>query len=215
MQNEIHMTTENTKITEDIIMSSETEATPLKTSRVRNAEVSKKSILWAAQEALSKKGYDEVGLREIALSAQIDPALIIRYFGSKEGLFREVIKTHLHLDGLTGIEVKDYPEVLARLVLADSDEVAQHSMLILHRSAASEIAGPIIREALQERLVRPIVAKLNIRNATERVELVMALLGGLSTGRHVTCYPSLKEGNKALLTSLVTPLLRELLTDPN
>lgn len=184
---------------------------PAKATRPRNSEASKKSILWAAQAALAHKSYDEVGLREIAQEAKIDPALIIRYFGSKEGLFREVIKTHIHIDGLTGVELANYPEVLARLVLGDATDIDQHSMLILHRSAPSEIAGPIIRETLRERLVVPMVARLNTPDAEMRVELVLALLGGLSTGRHVTCYPHLVSGDREQLVQLMIPVFQSLL----
>lgn len=179
--------------------------------RPRNSEASKKSILWAAQAALAQKSYDEVGLREIAQEAKIDPALIIRYFGSKEGLFREVIKTHIHIDSLNGVEVAKYPEVLARLTLGDATEIDQHSMLILHRSAPSEVAGPIIRETLRERLVNPMVARLNTPDAEVRVELVLSVLGGLSTGRHVTCYPSLVSGNREQLISMMIPVFQSLL----
>lgn len=182
-----------------------------KSPRPRNSEASKKSILWAAQAALAQKSYDEVGLREIAQEAKIDPALIIRYFGSKEGLFREVIKTHIHIDSLAGVELAQYPETLARLVLGDGGGPDQRSMLILHRSAPSEVAGPIIRETLRERLVAPMVARLNLPDAEERVELVLAVLGGLSTGRHITCSPSLVNGDREQLVRLIIPLFQSLL----
>ena len=182
-----------------------------KATRPRNSEASKKAILWAAQAALAQKSYDEVGLREIAQEAKIDPALIIRYFGSKEGLFREVIKTHIHIDSLAGIELAQYPEVLTRLILGNETEIDQRSMLILHRSAPSEVAGPIIRETLRERLVVPMVARLNSPDAETRVELVLAVLGGLSTGRHVACYSSLVNGDREQLIQLMVPVFQSLL----
>lgn len=180
-------------------------------ARPRNSETSKKAILWAAQEALSRKSYDEVGLREIAHEAKIDPALIIRYFGSKEGLFREVIRTHIHLESLKGTPISEYPERLVRLVLGDTHESDPRSLLILHLSAPSAVAGPIIRETLREQLVTPMVEQLGGTDAEIRVESLLALLGGLSTGRHVTCYPSLVEGDREKLVRLMTPAFRHLL----
>lgn len=189
-----------------------TETTPR--PRTRNSEVSKKSILAAAQNSLAQKSYDEVGLREIAMQAKIDPALIIRYFGSKEGLFREVIKTHLHTEGLHGLPAEKYPEILTRLTLEIPQNASDNSMLMLYRSAASEIAGPIIKEALQERIIKPIVEKLNVDRPQERVELVMALLGGLSSGLHVSQYPTLINGDREYTIQLMIPLFRRLLFEP-
>lgn len=41
----------------------------------------------AAAELFSTKGFVATGVREIAAQAGVDPALVIRYFGSKEKLF--------------------------------------------------------------------------------------------------------------------------------
>lgn len=44
----------------------------------------KSAILEAAQRLFSSRGYSETGVRDIAAEAGVNPALISRYFGSKQ-----------------------------------------------------------------------------------------------------------------------------------
>ena len=47
----------------------------------------KQSILEAARTVFAEAGYDKASVRAIAATAQVDPALIHHYFGTKEKLF--------------------------------------------------------------------------------------------------------------------------------
>lgn len=58
--------------------------------RQRDAGATRDSILEAAKAAFEQGGSD-VGVREIAARAGINPALINRYFGSKDGLLQAVV----------------------------------------------------------------------------------------------------------------------------
>lgn len=60
--------------------------------RERNPEETKRRILEAAEEEFARKGYDGSRLRDVALAAQVNHALLHHYFGDKEGLFRAVIE---------------------------------------------------------------------------------------------------------------------------
>src|SRR5215470_4763426 len=59
--------------------------------RRRNAAATREAILLSARRAFARAGYDGAGLREIAADAGVTAILVNRYFGSKEGLFAEVI----------------------------------------------------------------------------------------------------------------------------
>ena len=48
-------------------------------------------ILEAALTMFSEVGYEKVSLRAIARSANVDPALVHHYFGSKPELFAEAV----------------------------------------------------------------------------------------------------------------------------
>ena len=57
------------------------------TRRPHDAEASRRALLEAARGVFDEVGYDRATTREIGERAGVDPALIARYFDSKEGLF--------------------------------------------------------------------------------------------------------------------------------
>ena len=68
---------------------------PSKADRTRAA------ILAAAQKLFAGQGYELTTVRDIAAMAEIDPALVIRYFGSKEELFARAAVFNLKLPDLS------------------------------------------------------------------------------------------------------------------
>lgn len=77
------------------------------------ASVTKQAILLAARERFAADGYDRATIRAIAADAHIDPAMVIRYFGTKERLFTAAAEFELHLPALEGVPVE---RIGARLV---------------------------------------------------------------------------------------------------
>src|SRR3954468_9326426 len=59
--------------------------------RSRDAAASRRALLHAAGELFHERGYEGAKVREIGERAGVDPALIARYFGGKEGLFLAVL----------------------------------------------------------------------------------------------------------------------------
>src|SRR3984885_15422926 len=57
------------------------------TRRPHDADASRRALLDAARGVFDEVGYDRATTREIGERAGVDPALIARYFDSKEGLF--------------------------------------------------------------------------------------------------------------------------------
>ena len=71
---------------------------PAKSDRTRAA------ILAAAQELFAEQGYERTTVRDIAARAAIDPAMVIRYFGSKDGLFARAASSTCALPDLGSVE---------------------------------------------------------------------------------------------------------------
>src|ERR1700757_2369729 len=57
--------------------------------RRRDAGATRARLLEAARELFLARGYNAVGLREVAAKAGVDVTLVRRYFGSKQRLFTE------------------------------------------------------------------------------------------------------------------------------
>src|SRR5689334_22360024 len=55
--------------------------------RRRDAAGSRRALLTAAAALFDERGYEAATIRDIGERARVDPALIARYFGGKEGLY--------------------------------------------------------------------------------------------------------------------------------
>ena len=56
-------------------------------TKVRRASDTKASILAAARTRFAAEGYRSASIRAVARDVGVDAALVVRYFGSKPGLF--------------------------------------------------------------------------------------------------------------------------------
>ncbi|GHU75784.1 TetR family transcriptional regulator [Clostridia bacterium] len=81
---------------------------PQRQRTAHNAERSRSDILQAAELHFAEKGFYGARIDEIAESAQINKRMLYAYFGSKEGLYRQVL-----LDVYKRMETAD-EELIAR-----------------------------------------------------------------------------------------------------
>lgn len=77
-------------------------------SREHDAEARRERLLKAAAAVFAKDGFEKASVRSICLKAKANVAAVKYYFGSKEGLYREVF-----LSSCSGKSDKDLPVTLA------------------------------------------------------------------------------------------------------
>lgn len=158
----------------------------LNSGRPRNAAATRDSILQAATRRFSAEGYDDVGVRDIAADVGVDPALVVRYFGSKEELFAAV------LDSCDGGEVMDGPRETfgARLAhdlvygVNSCDEDLRRLQIML-RSVSSSKAQEIVRRVSEQKFYGPFAEWIGGEHAAVRARLAAALMMGMEVNRHV------------------------------
>ena len=68
----------------------------------RSSEHTKAVILAAARERFAESGFERATIRAIAADANIDPSMVMRYFGSKDRLFAAAADFDLQLPDLSG-----------------------------------------------------------------------------------------------------------------
>ncbi len=86
--------------------------------RPRKSDVARDRILAAARRIFSEEGYEGTTIRAIAATASINPAMVMRYYGSKEGLFAAVANLDFRVAPLAGVPVAELGEALVRHVMA-------------------------------------------------------------------------------------------------
>lgn len=192
-------------------MAEHTQKNTARRSRSRRqggAAATRAAMLEAARILFARDGYDHVGVRDIAAVVGVDPALIIRYFGSKEKLFAEAVSGRFALsEGLLEGERSGLGERLARYVLSKEGEQFD-PLLALLRSAPNERAAALLQEGLDEQFVRPLALWLGGERAEERAGLIAANLFGLAFMRFVLRSAPLAAGESEHLVALVAPILQ-------
>ena len=158
---------------------------PSKSDRTRAA------ILAAAQQLFAGDGYERTTVREIAARAKIDPALVMRYFGSKEELFARAAVFNLQLPDLSNADRSKVGEMLVRHFLSLWEgENANGGLTVLCRSAASnKFAADKLREIFATQVL-PAIAKIGgQQGAADRAGLIASQLLGLAFCRYVVKFP--------------------------
>ena len=90
---------------------------------------SRSRLLAAATAEFAARGYDGVSVERIARRAHLNKAMVYYHFGSKEGLYREMLREIFRAVGTRMREIVDAParpaEKLQRLVAAFAQEISQ------------------------------------------------------------------------------------------
>lgn len=154
--------------------------TPL--PKPRSAAITRETILEAAARRFADEGYDDVTLREVAGDAGVDPALVVRYFGSKEDLFAAALDCCDGDDWLEGPR-ETFGERMAReLVYGDQPEGLRRLQIML-RSAASAKAQEIVQRVAADGFYGPLTTWLGDPDGPVRARLVAALMSGVELNR--------------------------------
>lgn len=148
--------------------------------RPRNADRTREDILRAACHAFSVHGYAQATVRQIASDAGINVALVIRYFGSKEGLFEAALLESLDIDRLIAGDRNAFGDRLAHLLTnASGDSPNPLAMMLL---ATSDIAARAVTlKRLTTHVTVPLARWLRGRNARERAVRITMLSSGYLT----------------------------------
>jgi AcrR family transcriptional regulator len=186
-------------------------------TRRRDADATRAAILAAAKVHIARSGYESAFLRDIAVDAGVDAALINRYFGGKEGLFAEVLKRAIRSDRLSLFE-GDRSKVGRELAHALATQSAHHNEDRLHafqfllRAATSPTTAPMLNDAVQERFMGPIREWLGGEHADVRSRLISALFIGLLVERLIRDEP-LPESEREPFIERLAPILQALVNN--
>jgi AcrR family transcriptional regulator len=163
------------------------------------SDETRERIAQAAHTLFAEDGYERTTIRSVASKAKIDPALVMRYYGSKEGLFAAVSTFDLQLPDLSTVPREEIGERIVRHFLARWQRSGDEGLILLLRTAASnENACAKMREIFKGQVL-PLVAGLveDEREASLRAELLGSQILGLAFCRFVLKLPNLSDEDTA------------------
>jgi AcrR family transcriptional regulator len=182
--------------------------------RAGNPGDTRSAIAGAALAEFAERGFARATIRSIAARADVDPALIHHYFGTKAGLFEEVLAlgygpAREALSDVVAGPREHAGERMARAILTLAEDPAfRGQILAIMRTAMTEPevahqAGGYVQQALL-----PALATLALGPDPRRsVSLAMSHLVGLMLARHVLGLDAL-QGSVDDLVAEVGPVVQ-------
>ena len=180
----------------------------------------REAILAAARRQFAERGYERTTLRSVAAEADVDPALVVHFFGSKQGLFLAGVELPLEpadfADRVAESPREQIGEVVARFVLGVLDDTeARSRWLAMIRAAASEPeVARLLRRTLETRVFTPVAEALGVDNAPFRVTLAGTQLVGIAMARHIVGLTPLVEAETETIAAAIAPTIQRYLVEP-
>ena len=170
---------------------------PIKKPKRRNASNTKANILAAAKQAFSEHGYAQAGIRDIATLAGITSPMLLRYFGSKAGLFEAALIDALPIEEIFSEGRNKFGEHLTSLFLDAKLDPQSPSMIVL--STGHTDARDIATRVTEERVIGPLAKWLGPPDAhTRALNIVMLGMGFVLCTRQLPLMPLRKGVDKKL-----------------
>lgn len=191
-----------------------------RTGRRKGNPDTRAQILDAARAAFAEYGFERATIREIARRAEVDPALVHHYFGSKDHLLIAAVDAPIDpatlIPHIVGPGIDGLGERLVRAFLSVWDGPAGDRGAVLFRSAFSH---PMMLRLLREFSAR------TLRAATERLgvvidhpgfrgSLVASQMLGLALTRYVLRVEPLADAPAEVVVTMVGPTIQRYVEGP-
>ncbi|GAA3962701.1 TetR/AcrR family transcriptional regulator [Actinoplanes auranticolor] len=180
--------------------------------RPRRSDGTRAAILRAARERFAADGYERATIRAIAADAEIDPSMVMRYYGNKERLFAAAAEFDLRLPALSGVPEEEIPAVLVGHFL-DRWEGDETLMALLRAGVTNPAAAERMRQIFATQL-GPLAERLAPDEPHTRAGLVASQVLGLALCRYVLELPPVVAMDRADLISWLAPTVRQYLLGP-
>jgi AcrR family transcriptional regulator len=175
-------------------------------------------VLTAARAEFAARGYRGATVRGIAAKAEVDPALVHHYFGTKRDLFVETIQLPFDPDKVAAAAVDGDPaaagERIVRVLLGvwATDEGRALMQSLLRSAVTDDELLALLREFMFETVVLPIATAVATDNVPLRANLPASQVIGLAFIRHVAEVEPLASAEIETVVSAVAPTLQRYLT---
>ncbi|GAA1364876.1 TetR family transcriptional regulator [Catellatospora chokoriensis] len=179
----------------------------------------REAILAAARELFAEKGFDAATMRAIAAAAEVDPALVHHYFGTKEQLFVATMQFPMDprelIDKVVAGGADEAGVRLARLFVTVWDSpVGIVGVSVIRSAMTNEWTMRLFREFVTTQILRRVQAELKLdpAEAPLRASLVASQIGGLVLMRYIMKLEPLASLPADQVVAAVAPNLQHYIT---
>lgn len=187
-----------------------------RTGRRPGATDTREQILEAARRTFSANGYTGATIRAIAAQAQVDPALVHHYFGTKDELFVAALRLPVNpVETIRTVLAGDLDGMGERIVttlVTFWDDAEVNPLLMVLRSLDNEQTVVMLREFFTHIIKRPLAAALDSPDAELRATLAASQFAGIMIMRYVARLEPLASMPPAELARVIGPNVQRYLT---
>ncbi|MBC6459846.1 TetR family transcriptional regulator [Actinomadura sp. HBU206391] len=175
----------------------------------------REAILTAARELFAEKGYDGASIRAIARAADVNPALVHHFFGTKENVFIEAMRLPFNPAELLPliIETSDerIGETLIRVFLGIWGDPDRRAPLIamLRSAMTNEQAATMMRQFVSKALIGRAAELRGI--PLLKVDAAVGQMIGVMLLRYVIQVEPIASASEEELVELLAPTLQRYL----
>ena len=178
----------------------------------------REAILVAARDLFAAYGFERTTIRAVAKQAEVDPALVHHYFGTKDQLLAASLELPMDpiaiLGDLSADPARAGQELVRRVLdLWEGDpEIRRRLVALLRTGLSHDHAAGLLRDLFG----RTILVALSTLVVDDRPELRASLagtqMGGVVLGRYLLGVPALVDASVDELVAAVGPSVQRYLT---
>jgi AcrR family transcriptional regulator len=193
---------------------------PGRTGRRPGPSTTRDEILAAARESFAKHGYDGTSLRAVAAKAGVDPALVRRFYGSKEGLLVAALTVTLRpsedLAGVVSRDLDTLGDEIVGYMLGVWEQAPSRDILVgmIRSACTNDRAAKLLRDFFAGQILARIAGVLSGKEAEFRASAVGSQIVGLAFYRYVLKVEPIASASPETLRATFGPALQRYLTGP-
>lgn len=165
-----------------------------------------------ARDHFSRYGYDRTTIRGIARDAEIDPSMVMRYYGNKEDLFTVAAEFRIGLPDFTGQPETEIGALLVTHFIRRWE--ADDTLLALLRRATTDTgAAERMQQTFAEQVAPVVIPLVRDRDdAMARAGLVASQILGMALCRYVLRFPPVVAMDAEEVIAWLGPTVQRYLT---
>ncbi|MDT7755806.1 MAG: hypothetical protein QOH27_1704 [Mycobacterium sp.] len=172
----------------------------------RKADQTKAVILAAARERFAESGFEAATIRAIAADANIDPSMVMRYFGNKDQLFAAAAEFDLRFPDLSEVSPDEIGRALVTHFLTRWEE--DDALVVLLRSSTTNAEAALRMKDIFAAQLMPAIAKFVPDDAPRRAGLIATQVLGMALCRFVLRLPPVVAMSRDELIDWLAPTLQ-------
>ncbi|MBT2234398.1 TetR/AcrR family transcriptional regulator [Nonomuraea sp. NEAU-A123] len=175
------------------------------TERAERRRRTERRILEAARKLFADLGFERTTIRAVAKAAEVDPALVMQYFGSKQDLFSEAVRV-----APAPVAPGDTDELVEQLLgslCMKMGELPQGSLAMM-RSMLTHPEAAASARAVLSRQIHQIGESIPGDDARMRAALMTTIMLGVTVGHQLLELDELREVPQADIARVLRPALK-------